>query len=287
VITPNSPQIYPRDQYGALFDAHIHTYFDFHDGMITPQQLIQCTLRKHFNWVCAMAHDTARGGLKIRKLAQNVGIPCIIGIEVSTIRNHILAYGLHEWPYRRNTLDPEEAIDKLRAQDCAIFLAHPFLNPRRIEDASWDINLIQRLDIDGIEWINGSNYAFNKKTWYKLKNFPVGHRIAGTDAHHPAMFGYSFTQVATATEDPDELVAAMKKGKCKPYSSTIPLTHTIYATIIAIGKNKLFKRKFIENRWVKAIGDRPGSLVPAQIPNNKIWKKQIMTKPIRKRWHLQ
>ena len=253
---------YPREDYGALFDAHIHTYFDYHDGTISPQQLIQCTKQRGFNWVLAMAHDTCRGAARIAKLAKDNGLPCISGIEVSTVHNHLLAYGVQTWPYLRNTLSPDEAIEILREQGCAIFLAHPYSNPRRVRQGMWYPEIVKKLDYDGIEWFNATIYTQNAKTHEIYSNIPRGRRIAGTDSHHPSTFGYSFTQVCTTSINPDDLVDAMRKGKCKAYNMHVPLHRTLYSVLASLSQNAIRKRKYIEGRWIKPIGDRPGSIIP-------------------------
>ena len=86
------------EKFGALFDAHIHMYFDLNGGMLSPRDVVNCTLKKGFNWVLAMTHDTVYGANKVQKLAKEKELPCIVGIEVSTSYNHLLAYGVQEWP---------------------------------------------------------------------------------------------------------------------------------------------------------------------------------------------
>lgn len=275
---------YPIERYGAVFDAHAHTYFDLHDASMTPLQLIGMTRRRGFNWVCALSHDTACGNRKIAKLAREQGLPCISGIEVSTIRNHLLGYGVQEWVYRHNTLDPSEVIDILRSQGCAVFLAHPTGNPTRIKDAFWYPNFVNRLDIDGIEWFNGGSFFLNLKAQKMLPNVPSGRRIAGSDAHHPATFGYGFTQVDINSEDPDDLVAAMRKGKCKPYCQDTPLLTFISTMLLALIENKIIRRKHIEGHWIKPNKDRPGSKVPDVPRTNKQWRESMVLKPVVRRW---
>jgi predicted metal-dependent phosphoesterase TrpH len=250
------------EKYGALFDGHIHTYFDYHDGMITPSQLIRCTKQSRFNWVLAMSHDTAVGTKKITKLAKENGLPCLPGIEISTSHNHLLAYGIQHWPYRRNTATPEEAIDELRRQDCAIYLSHPMASPASVDDGNWDPKFLKHLDFDGIEWCNATTYFFNGRTQQIFQNFPKGRLVAGTDAHHPSSFGYAYTQVAVNSEDPDDLVKAMQKGRCHAHTNSVPVLLAGYGALLSILKNKFLKMKKIEGRWIQAQGDRPGSIVP-------------------------
>lgn len=275
---------YAIEQFGALFDAHIHTYFDYHDGMISPIQLIKCAIKKNFNYVCAMSHDTTLGKNKIKKLAREYDLPCVSAIEVSTIHNHILAYGVQDWPYRRDTLEPDVAIEYLRDQDCAIFLAHPYSKPYV---GLWTPDLIKRLDIDGIEWTNGTIYYQNRKTHKIYHHFPIGRRIAGSDAHTTAVFGSSFTQVDVNSEDPDDLVASMKKGKCKAYSFGAPIHRALKMALKAIIWNKIIKRRLIEGRYVIPDGDHPGSIVPQEINTSAEWIKTLLKRPeieMNKKW---
>ncbi|MHA1149798.1 MAG: CehA/McbA family metallohydrolase [Promethearchaeota archaeon] len=268
--------LYPIEKYGALFDAHIHTYFDYHDGLITPKQLIKCTLKRGFNYVCAMAHDTIRGTKIIERLARGYNLPSVPAMEVSTVYNHILAFGVQEWPFRRNCLDPDVAIEYLREQDCAIFLAHPYSDPH---NGLWIPEVVKRLDIDGIEWTNSTAYWMNWKTHKVFQHMPIGRRIAGSDAHTPAVFGTSFTQVNINSEDPDDLVAAMKNGKCRAYSSHAPLHRALYMVFLSILRNNIIKRRWVEGRHIIPEGDHPRSIVPHQIKTSAEWVKKILQKP--------
>jgi len=279
--------MYAIDKYGAVFDAHVHTYFDYHDGLISPSELISLTKRNHFNWVLAMAHDTVRGAVIIKRLAKENGLPCIAGMEVSTIHNHFLAYGVQEWPYCRDSLTPEDAVDHLRAQGCAIFISHPFANARGKKKnpvGTWTPDILKRLDFDGIEWFNAQSYIFNKKTQEVYKNMPKGRRIAGSDVHHPLSFGYAYTQVDMNSTDPDELVSAMKKGKCTPYGRDVPPYIALRTSLASIFRNQILKRRKVEGRWTKAVGDHVGSIKPAHIMHPVEWKNKFMsTKPLNPR----
>ncbi len=267
-------------EYGALFDAHIHTYFDYHDGMITPQQLVNAVDRAGLNWVCAMAHDTCRGAPKIQKLAKEKGLPCITGIEISTTHNHLLGYGLHEWKIQRDSIDPDEAIELLREQDAAVFLAHPMSNPKGDKGGNWNPELVKRLDIDGLEWYNASTYIFNKRTHTAFPNFPDGRKIAGTDAHHHTCVGYSWTRVDVNSEDPDDVVAAMKKGKCTPYMHPVPFHKFIATAAYQQFKNKVIKRIKVEGRPIIADGDRPLTRIAEGMEPHHLWVDKMVERPM-------
>ncbi|MHA1684334.1 MAG: CehA/McbA family metallohydrolase [Promethearchaeota archaeon] len=279
-----NPHKYPVEKYGAIFDCHVHTHYDLHDGLITPSQLIKLHQKRGFNIVLAMNHDTLNGLDKIKKLAAWAGLPTIIGLEVSTIYNHLLAYGVREWPYRRDSYNPEEMIERLREQDCAIFLSHPCNNPMH---GHWTPDVVKRLDVDGIEWNNASNTILNRRTFKLFKDFPEGRRIAGTDAHTPATFGFAYTQVKVNSTNPDDVVAAMKSGKCRPGGQYVPLFNMLYEQLKLTVKNKLLKRFKINGKWIKPVGDMPRTIAPESFPPaNSLTGGEMkdFTRPLARRW---
>ncbi len=271
--------VYPRDKYGALFDAHVHTYFDLHDGTISPKDLITITKKRGFNWVNAMAHDTLRGVPKIQKLAREEGIPVLPSMEISTGFNHILAYGVQEWHLAKDSWDPEIVIDALRDQDCAIYLSHPGLNPFR---GYWTPKVVRRLDIDGLEWLNGSIFGLNRRTQQWFRGWKKG-RIAGSDAHHPSQFGYAYTQIPTQSKDPDDIVKLLQQGKCYPRGGFVPFHRfLLWETYINL-KRHFFPQFAYEGSWIKPQYQPMGELPPSPFDVD-VWKSQLLQKPPLHNW---
>ncbi len=275
---------FPREEYGAMFDAHVHTYYDLHDGRLSPAELVALAKRHGFNWILAMNHDTMRGLFKVQRLAKEAGIPCITGIEVSTLYNHVLAYGVQEWTLRDNAWDPGTAIDHLRRQGCAVFLAHPCNSQG---NGQWTPEIARRLDIDGVEWNNASNSILNRKTAAMFATFPSGRRIAGTDAHTPYAYGHAYTQVATASADPDDLVSAMRRGRCAARGRYVPLVCVGIEQLTIAIKNKVIKHVNAGGKCVKTIEQDPSSIAPEGFPPaNAMDHKGIKAyaKPLAKAW---
>ena len=267
---------YKIEDYGAIFDAHVHTYFDFHDGRISPRDLVRGTLKWGFNWVNAMAHDTIRGVERIKKIAREFDLPVIPAMEVSTGYNHLLAYGVQEWKFAKDCWDPEIVIERLRDQDCAIFVAHPGINPYQ---GLWTPEIVKRLDVDGIEWFNGSNYTKNLITHNKFRNYPKG-KIGGTDAHHVSQMGFTFTQVDVNSTDPDDLVAALKKGRCRPGGRGVPIQRFLAWNVYVIAKRKWFPNYQIEHRWSAPFYGKMGiEPEPEGTFHLNSWVSQILEKP--------
>ena len=268
-------KIYEIDKFGAIFDAHIHTYFDFHDGLISPKDLIRYTIKRRFNWVNAMAHDTIRGIHRIKKIAKEYSLPVIPAMEVSTGFNHLLTYGVQEWDLAKDCWNPEEVIERLRAQDCAIFVSHPGINPWK---GYWTRAIVDRLDVDGIEWLNGSNFGLNRITRKQFKDYSKG-KIAGSDAHHVSQFGFAYTQVDINSNDPDDLVEALKKGKCRPLGRYVPFHRFLMWESYVKIKRKLFPNMNIENYWIKPNYEKMGK-EPEIIFSPEKWKKKILKRLI-------
>jgi hypothetical protein len=195
-----------------------------------------------------------------------------------------LGYGVQEWPYRRDVWDPCTIIDALRDQDCAVFLSHPCNNPGH---GYWTPEIAKKLDIDGIEWNNASNTILNRRTRNMFKDYPKGRRIAGTDAHTPYTFGYAYTQVFENSEDADDLVRAMQRGKCFPRGQYVPLISMVREQLVLAVKNKLIGKIKVQEKYIRTVGDMPGSIAPPgfptpnEMPSQKIKQK---TKPLAKKW---
>lgn len=272
----------PIYQYGAIFDAHVHTYYDLHDGKISPIQLVKASIHHGFNWICAMAHDNVRGVYRIRRVARDYNFPVIPAMEISTNYNHLLAYGVQEWKYAKDCWDPEIVIERLRSQDCAIFVAHPTFNAFR---GIWDPEIVARLDIDGIEALNSSVLFFNRRITQNFSLCPNGRRIAGSDAHLIWNFGQAFTQIACTSSDPDDLVASMKKGLCKPYGRSQTIPEFFLNTGISLKIRHIDRRYNLDGRWVTPDWNLRG-LQPQHPIEAKAWRRQILKKPIKVQWLL-
>lgn len=240
-----NPKVYPISRFGAVFDAHVHGCYDFHDGILTPRLLAKLSVKRKFNFLNAMQHDTVAYMELFKEAGKEFGLPVIPAVEVSTNYNHLLAFGVQEWDYAKDSWDPEITIERLREQDCAIYCSHPAVYQFK---GKWE-NLVYSLDIDGIEFTNGSLNFLNQKIHSMFKNYNKG-LIAGTDAHDPTNFGYTWTQVDVQSEDPGDLVAALKKGKCKPCGMYVPLFLIIYWALRSTYIHKIKKIHPLEKKII-------------------------------------
>ncbi len=261
-------------KYGAIFDAHTHSYFDFHDGRLSPTMIVKCARKRGFNWICGMTHDKMYGMPRLKAAAQEAGFPFLPALELSTNYNHILGYGVQEWHWAKDCWDPDIVIERLREQGCAIYASHPPVSPNR-DGGPWN-NLVHELDFDGIEWINTTQFIANWKTWRMLCNYPKG-RIGGSDAHDTSTFGDAFTQVQSTSEDPDDIVSELRRGHCRPYGRVISLGLIFGTTVLLELWHRTVCKMKVEGRWIEEHWERRGQQ-PDRYRSGKEWRAEFLAK---------
>ncbi len=271
-MTP--PPSFAISKYGAVFDAHTHSYFDFHDGRLSPAMIVKCARKRGFNWICGMTHDKMHGMPRLKAAAQDAGFPFLPALEVSTNYNHILAYGVQEWHWAKDCWDPEIVIERLREQGCAVFASHPLVSPYK-DGGPWN-NLVYELDFDGIEWINAMYSVANRKTWQMFQKYPKG-RIGGSDAHDPSCFGDAFTQVPTTSENPDDIVSELRRGHCRPGGRLSSPGLILRSTILLEIWHKTVRKMEVEGRWIEEHWERRG-IQPTQYSSGKEWRAEFLAK---------
>ncbi len=274
-----APQLFPISKFGAIFDAHTHSYFDFHDGRLSPKMIVKCARKRRFNWICGMTHDKMYGMHRLKVAAQDAGFPFLSALEISTNYNHILAYGIQEWRWAHDCWDPEVVIERLREQGCAVYASHPPVSPYW-DGGPWN-NLVHELDFDGIEWINAMQSVINWKTWHMFRDYPKG-RIGGSDAHGSSCFGDAFTQIPTTSVDPDDLVTQLRRGRCRPGGSYTPPNRLLTASLSLEIWHKTVRKMEVEGRWIKEHWERRG-IQPAHYRSGKAWRAEFLAKR-GKRW---
>ena len=77
-------------------DLHMHTVHS--DGLMTPQDVVDCAERAHLGLISVTDHDTVSAYSEVSRLAEGKGIKTVTGIEVSAydnrIKMHTLGYGI-------------------------------------------------------------------------------------------------------------------------------------------------------------------------------------------------
>jgi len=154
----------------------------------------------------------------------------IDGMEISTDVGEILVYGIQETIKSHMPLD--ETIDKAHQQGAIAVAAHPFDSLRK------GIGKGASKKFDGIEVFNSRNCFNVSNRKAELESIKAGlPPTGGSDAHTIQEIGSAFT-LFSSVENQDDVLKAIKKGKCRPVGKTSWIL--VHAKSYAIRLEKIF-----------------------------------------------
>jgi len=201
-----------RDEVKSLnlkIDLHVHTCYS-PDAVTTLNEVVTYSKKRGLDGVAITDHDTLAGALKLR----NSNLIVIPGIEITTLRGHLLALNVTT-PIPAK-LDVNETIKRIHEAGGIAVAAHPTLFYKSAPS--------QRTAFyDAIEVINSAAVPFQLFTYLSQKlatrlNLP---QTAGSDSHYGPEIGAAYT-VIEADSDVDEIVQAIKRGATIPVGRSIP-----------------------------------------------------------------
>ena len=176
-------------------DPHVHSFFS-RDGVSSPEALIAAARKKGLHGFALTDHDTCDGcrylmdrGLLREDGASSDGFLVIPGAEISTAEGHLLCLGV--WlPNGLKGAPAAEVVEMVHAQGGVAIPAHPYDRMRAgIRETALD-----RLEIDGLEVFNAATMLdrHNRRAleYATRRALPM---TAGSDAHHHAAIGRSYT----------------------------------------------------------------------------------------------
>jgi len=193
-------------------DLHVHTHYS-EDATTTLKEVVYYAKKNGLDGVAVTDHKTLRGALKLAKKSQ---LTIITGLEVETLRGHILALNI-------TTLIPQklsitETVQKIHDAGGVAVMAHPaaVFKTGLGQIITWSSNL------DAVEVINSAAFPFFLSTHLSCRlakrlNLP---QTAGSDAHHAAEIGRAYTQV-DADSNSDDVAEAVRKGAITPCGKPI------------------------------------------------------------------
>jgi len=208
-------------------DLHVHTIYS-HDSLITPKDLVFYARKRGLTAVAITDHNTIEGALKI---AKEIDLLIIPGIEVSSRNGHIIGLNLQETVPKG--LSSDETIDKIHDAGGIAVACHPFALFKG------SLGKHANANFDAIETINSSAFLFNRSTKRAQEiadRFGIS-RVAGSDAHYGPAVGYAYT-VIDAEPQVGAISKAVLKGLCQPFGKPIPTTLKLEKQIQFL-KNKL------------------------------------------------
>ena len=195
-------------------DPHVHSYFSG-DGVSSPEALIAGARAAGLDGFALTDHDTCDGCRYlrdkgwIREDGKPVdGLLIIPGVEVSTAEGHLLCLGV--WlPNGLKGTPASEIIAMVRAQQGVAIPAHPYDRMR----AGIRQRHLDTLDVDGLEVFNAATPLRRHNdlahAYAKARGLPM---TAGSDAHHHAAIGRSYTLFPTAELSVRSVLDALPRG---------------------------------------------------------------------------
>jgi predicted metal-dependent phosphoesterase TrpH len=222
-------------------DMHVHT--NYSDGTDSAEELIRHAEKIGLHGLGITDHDTF-GGLH-KALEVETDLIIVPGIEISTSKGHIIAYGVTDGEFEMG-LSPKETVDIIHRNGGIAVAAHPFDYIRYgIKEEIFNLN------IDAVEVINGciTFNRFNNMAFEAARKLDLP-MIAGSDGHTTEEIGNAWTDFLVEPETWQDVISMILKKE------TIPVG----------GRHPLITSK--AKRWYKAYkkrNDRP-------VPHKKIRK---------------
>lgn len=195
-------------------DLHVHSHFSA-DSVITPKELLFHAKKRGLNGVAITDHDRINGALKIAKEIELFIIP---GIEVSSQKGHIVGLGVRECISSRLSVD--ETVDRIHEAGGLAVACHP----GALVKGGLGKHVTFRFD--AVETINASAVPFKRSirlSQQLASQAGISSSVGGSDAHYASEIGYAYTMV-DAEEEIGEVTKAIKAGLCKPFGEAIPIT---------------------------------------------------------------
>jgi predicted metal-dependent phosphoesterase TrpH len=213
-------------------DLHIHSCYS-RDCTSPVASILKRAVSTGLDGIAICDHDTVKGSLEARRLADEMGLDLVIvpGIEVTTNRGHLLVLGAEkEFPINS---DPNDIIKIARESECLIVAPHPYKGyPKSLGDVS-------DLDLDAIEVLN-SRFILGKFNERAVKmaetlGLPM---LGNSDAHFVGMVGRAYTEI-DAEPSVDAIFKAIKDGKTVVHGTRTPLVVQLYQTLLGAKRRML------------------------------------------------
>ena len=207
--------------YTKKAELHCHTTSNdlfgipfLYESVMNPRDMLQEALKQNISILAITDHDHMGGYHRAREIVTGENLPILLipAAEVSTIKGHVLAYGIKkEIP---SELPLNKALEEIHRQNGIAIAAHPFTGRFGIKDAVFNHA------VDGIEGFNGMTFKKGennraKKAAKKL-HLPC---IAGSDAHQPGAMGKGSVWFKESVETIDDFIKAIKDKDFKTSES--------------------------------------------------------------------
>ena len=224
----------------SMVRIDLHTHTNYSDGTDSAEELIRHAEKIGLDGIAITDHDTFQGLHEALEIETDLII--VPGIEISTCKGHIIAYGVTDGEFEMG-LTPKETVDLIHRRGGIAVPAHPFDYIRLgIKDEVYNIKA------DALEVINGCitfNY-FNKKAYQVAIELDLP-MIAGSDGHSIDEIGIAWTDFLTEPHSWQDVISLILKKETIPVGKRLPLI----ASKIKRYRRAYLKRKERPVPWKK------------------------------------
>lgn len=198
-------------------DLHCHSKYS-NDNHLEPEVIIEKACEMGLDGVCFTEHFSVDASREVANLGSPNGFKIFRGVEISTDKGHILAYGLEDdsWnTWGKNMgLNLHAVVDAIHKLGGVCAPAHPFRGPE-----SLGVNLFSIGKFDAIETHNGANPPSQNMEAIEASMKLGVPSIGGSDCHRAEQVGRAYTEFEREIESIQEIVREIVAGRCrgKPY----------------------------------------------------------------------
>ncbi len=196
-------------------DAHCHTRYS-HDNWLEPRDLLRRARELGIDGVCITEHYSYEASQPVEAIGREEGVLVLRGVEISTDRGHLLAYGVEDdgWNVwgRDNYLPLQAVIDRINTLGGVCVPAHPF---REIGLSSLLEGILELQGIVAVETHNGGNLDHDNELAQQATRAMRLPGLGGSDCHKVAAVGRCATQFEDRIGSMADFVRAVRAGRCR------------------------------------------------------------------------
>lgn len=196
-------------------DCHCHTKYS-NDNWLEPVDLVRRARQLGLDGVVITEHHSYLVSEPVEAIGRDEGLLVLRGVEVSTDRGHMLAFGMHDddWNVwgRNNYIPIRELISRMAELGGICVPAHPF---REIGVASLLEGLLDLEGIAGVETHNGGNSAADNDLAQRAAAHMGLPTLGGSDCHKVGAVGRCATEFLRPVTDMADFMAAVREGACR------------------------------------------------------------------------
>jgi predicted metal-dependent phosphoesterase TrpH len=196
-------------------DCHCHTRHSY-DNWLEPVDLVRRAMALGLSGVVITEHHSYEASAPVERIGREEGLLVLRGIEISTDRGHLLAYGVLDdsWNIwgRNNYVPLADVIARISRLGGICVPAHPF---REIGVASLLEGLLDLTGIAGVETHNGNNNDADNDLAMEAAAHMHLPTLGGSDCHKVEAVGRCATEFSQPVVDMPSFIAAVRAGACR------------------------------------------------------------------------